>query len=79
VISPFAGTTTERAALCRKPTIICQAMGHCGWQGEQLFWESKPERIPEIINDWKAKGWFERVALARVVESTVRRADRAAA
>src|ERR1041384_1754102 len=36
VISPFAGTTTERAALCRKPTIICQAMGQSGYQEETL-------------------------------------------
>lgn len=68
VISPFAGTTTERAALCRKPTIICQAMGYEGWQAERLYWESKPERIPSLIDDWQAKGWFDHTNLARVVE-----------
>ena len=45
VVSPFAGTTTERAALCRKPTIICQAMGQSGLQDDYFCWEPRPEKI----------------------------------
>lgn len=79
VVAPFAGTTTERAAFCRKPTIICQAMGHEGWQGERLYWEPNPARIPEIIRDWQAKGWLDHASLASVVEQIVLNKSKAAA
>jgi hypothetical protein len=79
VIAPFAGTTTERAALCRKPTIICQAMGDEGWRGEFLYWEPRPERIPELIRSWRQEGRLERPRLARVVSELVEAAARAAA
>src|SRR5262249_7610446 len=69
VIAPFAGTTTERASLCRKPTIVCQAMGQEGWRGEFLYWEPRPEKIPDLIRSWHAKGWLQQARLARVVAS----------
>lgn len=79
VISPFAGTTTERASLCRKPTIICQAMGQEGWQGEFLYWEPKPERLPTLIGTWMDQGWLDRERLGRVLTRLVSRAAVAAA
>jgi hypothetical protein len=66
VISPFAGTTTERAALCRKPTIICQAMGEQGWQGEFIYWEPNPQRIPALIHEWQEKGLLGHSSLAQI-------------
>jgi hypothetical protein len=77
VIAPFAGTTTERAALCHKPTIMCQAMGHEGWQGEDQYWEPRPERLPEIINDWKAQGRLDRVSLSQLVRNVAQRQGQA--
>jgi hypothetical protein len=79
VIAPFAGTTTERAALCRKRTIICQSMGEEGWQGEFVYWEPTPEKIPELLRSWKAKGWLERKRLAGIIAQLVQSAARAAA
>jgi hypothetical protein len=79
VISPFAGTTTERAGFCRKPTIICQAMGQEGWQGEFLYWEPRPEKIPELIRSWKERGWLNRKRMARVLFDLLGGLARAAA
>lgn len=79
VISPFAGTTTERAGLCRKPTIICQAMGQEGWQGEFLYWEPRPEKIPGLIRAWKERGLLDRKRLARVLSELMGVAAKAAA
>lgn len=67
VISPFAGTTTERASLCRKPTIVCQAMGQEGWQGEFSYWEPIPEKIVALIQTWKEQGRLDRRRFARLL------------
>jgi hypothetical protein len=66
VISPFAGTTTERAALCHKSTLICQAMGEKGSQGEFLYWEPNPGNIPDLIQTWRAQGFLSRTRLAKL-------------
>ena len=66
LISPFAGTTTERAVFCQKPTIICQAMGESGWQGEHIYWEPDPDKIPHLIEEWKARGVFGRTSLVQI-------------
>lgn len=79
VIAPFAGTTTERASLCCKPTIICQAMGQEGWRGEFLYWEPNPEKIPDLIRCWRDKYWLQRLRLARIVETLLQGAAQAAA
>jgi hypothetical protein len=79
VIAPFAGTTTERAALCHKRAVICQAMGEEGWQGEFLYWEHRPEKIPELLQTWKEKGWLERKRLASIIAGLAGVAARAAA
>ena len=79
VIAPFAGTTTERAALCHKRAVICQAMGEEGWQGEFLYWEHRPEKIPELLRTWKEKGWLERKRLASIIAGLTGVAARAAA
>ena len=79
VVSPFAGTTTERAALCRKPTIICQAMGQSGFQDEYLCWEPRPEKIPVLIQSWIANDWLPRPRLARILTELATRTARAAA
>ncbi|MCS6927180.1 MAG: hypothetical protein NZ578_14920, partial [Candidatus Binatia bacterium] len=71
VITPFAGTVTERAALCRKPTIICQAMGAEGWQGECLYWEPQPTRIPHLIQAWRERGLLSRTRLATLVSTVL--------
>ena len=74
VITPFAGTTTERASLCRKPTIVCQAMGQEGWRGEMLYWEPRPEKIPDLIRSWRAKGWLPKARMAQIVETLLQEA-----
>lgn len=73
VIAPFAGTTTERAALCRKPTIICQSMGEQGWQGEFIRWEPNPRRIPDLIAHWREQGFLGRVALAQLTNTLLKK------
>jgi hypothetical protein len=73
VIAPFAGTTTERASLSRKPTIVCQAMGQEGWRGEFIYWEPRPENIADLIISWKANGWLQQARLARVIAALVDR------
>jgi hypothetical protein len=79
VIAPFAGTTTERAALCHKRTVICQAMGEGGWQGEFLYWEHMPEKIPELLQSWRDKGWLERKRLATIIAGLIGVTAKAAA
>ncbi|GEM_PF-3018558 len=79
VIAPFAGTTTERALLCRKPTIICQAMGQSGYQEETLCWEPRPEKIPALVQSWMEMGRLPRPRLARLLAGLSRRAAQAAA
>jgi len=79
VISPFAGTTTERAALCRKPTIICQALGQSGYQEEWLCWEPRPKKIPALVQSWMEMGRLPRPRLARLLAGLTRRAAQAAA
>ena len=79
VVSPFAGTTTERAALCRKPTIICQAMGQSGFQEEYFCWEPRPEKIPALIESWIGKNWLPRPRFARILTDLATRRARAAA
>jgi hypothetical protein len=79
VIAPFAGTSTERASLCHKRTVICQSMGEEGWQGEFLYWEHRPEKIPELLRAWKEKGWLERKRLASIIAKLAGVAVKAAA
>jgi len=67
VVAPFVGTTTERASLFRKPTIICQAMGQEGPRGEFLYWEPRPEKIPQLLHSWQEKGWLTRTRLAQII------------
>lgn len=67
VISPFVGTTTERASHFCKPNIICQAMGEEGWDGEYRYWEPNASKIPDLIQDWKDKKLFSRTRLAKIV------------
>jgi hypothetical protein len=74
VIAPFAGTTTERASLCRKPTIVCQAMGQEGWRGEFTYWEPRPEKIPDLIRSWQAQGWIQQARMARIVKTLLEQA-----
>lgn len=64
VITPFAGTATEQAALRRKPTIICQALAQEGWRGEFTYWQPKPERVAPLIQEWRGQGWLEKTSLA---------------
>jgi hypothetical protein len=71
VIAPFAGTATERASLCRKPAIICQSMGHEGWQSEFTYWEPQPEKLPALIHSWRERGWLKRKRCARIVAQLV--------
>ena len=71
LIAPFAGTTTERSPFCQKPTIICQALGESGWQGEYIYWEPNPDNIPNLIQDWKARGVFGRTSLAQIAQQTL--------
>ena len=71
VISPFAGTTTERAALCRKPTIICQALSGAGPQGEFVYWEPQAEKIPQLIHSWRDQGYLARARLANIVAGRI--------
>lgn len=79
VISPFAGTTTERASLCRKPTIICQSMGEQGWQGEFIYWEPNPRRIPDLMQEWRTQGMLGRTSLARITDTVLKKQTRIAA
>lgn len=79
IISPFAGTTTERASFCRKPTIICQAMGQEGWQSQFVYWEPTPEKIPGLIQNWKEQGWLDRKRFARLLQELMGVSAKAAA
>jgi hypothetical protein len=72
VIAPCAGTTTERAALCLKPTIICQAMGERGWGGEYLYWEPQPDNLPGLIQEWRQRGVLSRIRLVDLARSLLR-------
>jgi hypothetical protein len=73
VISPFAGTTTERTALSRKPTIICQAMGEEGWAGDSVYWEPNPDKIVDHIHEWQRTGRLERRSLADIIGAVLSR------
>lgn len=67
VISTFAGSISEKAYYSHKPTIICQAMGEEGAQGEFVYWEPHPEKIPEIIKGWREKGSLRHSRLTEIV------------
>jgi hypothetical protein len=54
-------------------------MGEEGWQGEFLYWEPMPEKIPELLRSWKVKGWLERKRLAGIIAELVGSAAQAAA
>jgi hypothetical protein len=79
MVSPFAGSTTERTVLCRKPAIICQAMGEEGWGGECLYWEPQPDKIPDLIQTWRERGLLGRTRLANLVTNLLPQLARAAA
>jgi len=79
IVAPFAGTATERAILCHKPTIICQALGLEGWQADSLYWEPQPEKIPALICEWMKEGRLTRRRLAQVIQAAIDRVARAAA
>jgi len=79
IVAPFAGTATERAILCHKPTIICQALGQEGWQADSLYWEPQPEKIPALICEWMKEGRLTRRRLAQVIQAAIDRVARAAA
>jgi hypothetical protein len=79
VVSPFAGTTTEGAALRRKPVIISQAMTEAASDGEFIHWQPDAGKIPEMIAAWRADGLLGRVRLRDAVRFTLqRRAQKAA-
>ncbi len=71
VIAPCAGTTTERASLCLKPTIICQAIGERGWGGDYLYWEPQPEKLPALIHAWRQRGILSRARLVDLAQALV--------
>jgi hypothetical protein len=73
VVSPFAGTTTEGAALRRKPVIICQAMTEAARDGEFIHWQPDASKIPEMITAWHAEGVLGRVRLRNAVFLTLKR------
>ena len=79
VISPFAGGTTEQALRSNKPTIICQAMGEEGWQGECLYWEPKPDNIPGLIQTWWEQGSLYQTRLATIAAELLEKQLEAAA
>jgi hypothetical protein len=79
MICPFAGTATERAALCRKPVVICQAAGEEGWAGEYLYWEPHPENLPALIQAWREQGRLDRFRFAHIASGVLREPVRAAA
>jgi hypothetical protein len=54
-------------------------MGEEGWQGEFLYWEPMPEKIPQLLRSWKANGWLERKRLAGIIAELLGSAARAAA
>jgi len=75
VVAPFAGTTTERASLCRKRTIVCQAMGQRGWRGEFCYWEPYPDNLSALIESWREKGWIYNARLSRIVGSVLEQSE----
>ena len=79
VIAPFAGTTTEHAALCQTPTIICQSLAQEGWRGEFTYWEPHPENLVGLITGWQRQGLLHRTALSQIVLSLLKRQQRVAA
>jgi len=76
VVSPFAGTSTERAALCRKPTIICQALSGAGPQGEFVCWEPQADKIPGLINRWRDQGYLARARLYNILATQLQKASK---
>ena len=55
VIAPCAGTTTERAGLCFKPTIICQAMENVAGEGN-ICTGAASRPLPDLIHEWRHVG-----------------------
>jgi hypothetical protein len=79
VVSPCAGTTTEGAALRRKPVIISQLMTGEGTDGEFIYWQPDPAKIADMISAWRNNGKLARVRLRDAVRRTLKdRAQRAA-
>ncbi len=79
VISPCANTVTEGASLRRKPVIICQLASQESRDGEFLYWQPDPAKIPEAIREWQERGILGRVRLRDVARRMLnRRAQQAA-
>jgi hypothetical protein len=79
VISPFAGTATEGAALRRTPAIICQLMTEASSDGEFLCWQPDPAKIPELIRSFRERGLVGRVNIEDAVRRLLGRRARQAA
>jgi hypothetical protein len=79
VISPFAGTTSEGAALRRKPVIISQLMTDESSDGEFLRWQPDARQIPAVIEEWRRQGILGRARLGEIARQMLaQRIQRAA-
>jgi hypothetical protein len=79
IVAPSAGTTTEGAALRRKPVIICQLGSDEGSDGEFLYWQPDAAKVPDLIRRWRESGILGRLGLRNVVRQMLRQARRHAA
>jgi hypothetical protein len=79
IVSPFAGTCTEGAALRRKPVIISQLVTDEAREGEFIYWQPDAAKIPAMISAWRENGILRRVRLRDVLRRTVERCARRAA
>jgi hypothetical protein len=79
VVSPFAGTCTEGAALRRKPVIISQLVTDEARDGEFIYWQPDAAKIPAMIAAWRENGILSRARLRDILRRTVARCARRAA
>jgi hypothetical protein len=79
IVSPFAGTCTEGAALRRKPVVISQLVTDEARDGEFIYWQPDAAKIPAMISEWRENGILRRVRLREVLRRTVERCARRAA
>ena len=79
VIAPCAGTTTEGAALRRKPVIICQLTCDEGSDSEFLQWQPDPAKIPDLIRRWRENGILGRSGLKNIARRMLQQCRRQAA
>ncbi len=67
VMSPACSVFTELASLYGKLTVICRGWEESSWQGDNLFFEPRPERAMNAVRAWVEKRIMARKSVGDIL------------